>query len=272
MVSRLETWVRRLVSSRTAPSASASASASATASGTAADPGATRLIGPAAGVTRLLVVRPDTVAVVTAAGAAPQLKLPGELLVPPLLSPGAPAVTARAVSTDAVDLDVTVSELITFDGHPVDRAVLRVSVRLDDREQHRALLELAAGHPDDLEEVVLAAVHRELTAAVRGAVRMNRLTDLRRLTLAAVLEDRWLPARLGAGTLRLLRLRVQRVRWPGEDEPTVPVPRPPVPAPPGSGPPGPAEPAPAPAPTPAREAPTTSASARPSAASSAARR
>lgn len=222
MVSAWETWVRRLVTRR--PGVPAPAVAEAT------DPAGTRLVGAPEPVSRLLVVRPDTVALLTAAGTDPQLRRPGDLLVPPLLSPGAPPVTARAVSTAAVDLDVTVTDLLTFDGHAVDRAVLRVLVQLDDRDGYAELLELAAGHADDLEEYLLAAVHRELTTAVRGAVRMNRLADLQRLTLAAVLQDRWLPARLGAGTLRCLRTRVQRVRWPGEDEPTVPVRPPPAPA------------------------------------------
>lgn len=225
MVSTLEAWVRRLVAARSAAPAPATGDVQRE----------TRLVGESEVVSRLLVVRPDTVAVLVAAGGEPRLHHPGDLLVPPLLAPGAPAVLARAISTAPLDVDVTVTDLVTFDGHPVERAVLRLTLQLDEEDGSAALLELVATHPDDVEEQVLEAVHREVTAAVRGAVRMNRLADLQRLTLAVVLHDRWLPARFGAGTLRCRRLRVQQVRWPGEDEATVPVPVPvgaaPLPAP-----------------------------------------
>ncbi len=226
MVSTLEAWVQRLVAARSVAPVAPTGDARRE----------TRLVGEPEVVTRLLVVRPDTVAVVVAAGAEPQLRHPGDLLVPPLLAPGAPAVVARAISTAPLDVDVTVTNLVTFDGHPVERAVLRLTLQLDDSDGNTALLELVGTHPDDLEEQVLEAVHREVTAAVRGAVRMNRLADLQRLTLAVVLQDRWLPTRFGSGTLRCQRLRVQRVRWTGEDEATVPLPVPagaaPLPAPP----------------------------------------
>ena len=215
MVSTLEIWVRRLVAARSGPP-------SAAAHGT--DAVETRLVGEREVVSRLLVVRPDTVAVVLPPGGAPQLGLPGELLVPPVLAPRASAAVARSFSTAPVDLDVTVTDLVTFDGHPVDRAVLRLTLQLDDQDGYAGLLELVGSHGDDVEEPLLAAVGRELSAAVRGAVRMNRLADLQRRSLATVLQDRWLPATFGAGTLRCRRLRVQRVRWPGEDEPTVAVP------------------------------------------------
>lgn len=227
MVNGLEAWLRRWVMCSSEDRGSVG--------GSAEEPTETLLVGAVDVVNRLLVVRPNTVAVLTADGAVPQLKRPGDLLVPPVLSPGAPTVTARAVSTATVDLDVTVTDLVTFDGHPVDRAVLRVGLQLDDPDGYAALLDLAADHGDDLEEFLLAAVHRELTAAVHGAVRMNRLADLQRRTLATVLQDRWLPDRVGAGTFRVRQVRVQRVRWPGEDEPTVPVavPKPPLPVPTG---------------------------------------
>jgi hypothetical protein len=226
VVSTLEGWVRRLVAARlvTAPPPAGRA-----------DPNEARLVGDPEEVRRLLVVRPLTVAVLVTAGGVPQLLHPGELLLPPLLAPGVPRVVARALSTAPVELDVTVTDLVTFDGHPVDRVVLRLTMQLDDLDGYAALLELVGNHPDDLEPQLLAAVHREVTTAVRGAVRMNRLADLQRLTLATVLQARWLPSRFGAGTLRCRHLRVQRVRWPGEDEATVPVPvpagGPPLPAP-----------------------------------------
>ncbi|WP_375424198.1 hypothetical protein [uncultured Friedmanniella sp.] len=220
-MSTLETWVRRLVgrSSAADPSARRSTGAGAAAA-TAAEP---RLVGERVEVRRLLVVRPETVAVLLPSGGEPQLRSAGDLLVPPLLAPGAPRVSARALSTAPVDLDVTVTDLVTFDGHQVDRAALRLTLELAEDDGYGPLLELVASHPDDPEEQLLAAVHREVTAAVRGAFRMNRLADLQRLTLAVVLEGRWLPARFGAGTLRCRHLRVQRVRWPDEDEATVPV-------------------------------------------------
>lgn len=225
MVGTLESWVRRLVLAR-AVAAATGRDARATGAPVAAHSDGHRLVGEPEPLSRILVVRPDTVALVTGAGGQLELRLPGALLVPPLLTPGGPSVRARALSTAPVDLDVTVGDLVTFDGHAVERAVVRLALQLDDGDGYAALLELVAEHPDDLEEQLLGAVHREMTAAVRGAVRMNRLADLQRLTLAAVLEGRWLPARFGAGALRCLELRVQRVRWPGEDEPTVPVPVP----------------------------------------------
>jgi hypothetical protein len=215
VVSALETWVRHLVADR---------SVAATPSAADAELVQPRLVGKPEEVRRLLVVRPETVAVLVTRGGTPQVRLAGELLAPPLLAPRAPRIVARAISTAPVELDVTVSDLVTFDGHPVDRAVLRLTLQLDDSDGYTALLELVANHPDDLEEQLLAAVHREVTTAVRGAVRMNRLADLKRLTLDTVLQARWLPARFGAGTLRCRHLRAQRMHWQDEDEATVPLP------------------------------------------------
>lgn len=221
VVSTLETWVRHLVAAR---SVAATPSAADPSAGGGAESVGSRLVGEAEEVRRLLVVRPETVVVAVPRGGVPQLRFPGELLVPPLLSPGAPRIVARPLSTAPVNLDVTVTDLVTFDGHPVDRAVLRLTLLLDDSDGYTSLLELVTSHPDDLEEQLLTAVHREVTSAVRGAVRMNRLADLRRLTLDTVLQARWLPTRFGAGTLRCQHLRAQRVHWPDEDEATVPVP------------------------------------------------
>lgn len=177
-------------------------------------------------VTRLLVVRPGTLALVLTADALPLVRHPGDLLVPPLLAATDPEVVVLPVSSQPVELDVTVPEVTTFDGHVVDRVVLRLTLRLDPDGGYAALRELAAEHGPEFEAAVLAAVQQEVTAAVRGVVRVNRLADLERLDLADVLERQWLSPRLGTQTLRRERLRVQRVHWrDAEDEATVPLPK-----------------------------------------------
>ena len=190
------------------------------------DPAEPRLVGAPEQVGRLRLVQPGTVAVLLGPGLDPALRRPGDLLLPPLLRRRDLDPTVVVLSTAPVQLDVTVTGLATFDGYALDRVVLRVSVQLHDGDDHAALLDLAAEHGLDLEATLLSTVRRETAAAVQGAVRMNRLADLRRLSLLAVLQGRWLPPALVGGVLACRQASVEHVGWPDarlDDEPTVPV-------------------------------------------------
>jgi hypothetical protein len=148
----------------------------------------------------MLVVRPNTIAVVLTADQAPQLKLPGELLRPNLIPTRRP-VRVVVVNTAVTHLDVTVKDLVTIDGYPIDQIKIRLAVQVSDDNRYATLLDLVAAHSTDLDSHMLQLVQREVLTSLQNAVRMNRLADLRRQTLQRVLEDRWLPRGLAGGAL-----------------------------------------------------------------------
>ena len=64
-----------------------------------------------------------------------------------------------------------------------------------------ALVRLVTQHGAELEPVLLGQVQREVVAAVRAAVAVNRRADLHRLGTRRVLEERWLPVSFADGIL-----------------------------------------------------------------------
>jgi hypothetical protein len=160
----------------------------------------TRLAGPAEPLTLLTSVRPGTLAVVLRAGRLPEVRQPGAILVPPLVTRTPEAVQVLPISTAPVHLDVTVTDLISLDGHPVDPVRLRLRLQLDASDP-AALVALVTTHGAGLEPALLGQVQREAVTAVRGAVAVNRRADLKRLGLQRVLQDRWLPRSFAGGAL-----------------------------------------------------------------------
>ena len=213
----LETWLRRLLAARRG----APPTLPATGHGH-------RLVGGPAALSRVLMVPASTVALLLRAGQPVELRAPGELLAPPLLGPVATQPVVLVVVTTPVRLEVTVLDGITFDGYPLDRVTLQLSVEVEPDEGFGRLRQLAAEHGVGLEAGLLTGVQREVAAAVRGALRMNRLADLQRLSLQEVLRNRWWPASFAGGALRCSEFEVRQVGWPGgsssSDEPTVPLP------------------------------------------------
>ncbi len=149
---------------------------------------------------RIVAVRPHSVAVLLTRDQPPQLKLPGEQLRPSLV-PKLRPIQVVVVSTAVTHLDVTVKDLVSLDGYPIDRIKIRLAVQLSDTDRYATLVEMVANHAADLDDHLLRLVQHEVTTSLQRAVRMNRLADLRRQTLQRVLEDRWLPRGLAGGAL-----------------------------------------------------------------------
>lgn len=167
---------------------------------------------------RLGRVVPGTVAVVRNAGGVTELKSPGELLVPPWPFTGERRVLV--VSTRPVTVRVRVEHLVTVDHEELGWVELDVDVRL---VAARVVALLA--DDGDLEDRLRAGTEEALESGVRAAVGLNRLQDLRRQTLAGVLEDRWLPTTLVSDALVREGFRVRAVGWPSdadaEEDPVV---------------------------------------------------
>ena len=159
-----------------------------------------RLAGALQPLDRLATVRAGTVALLFAAGMPPQLQVPGDHLRPRLRSTRDPT-QVLVLSMAPVALDVSTDQLRTLDGSDIDNTVIRVTVQLAADDGHRALLDLAAEFANDLEAELLRQLHREVLAAARTAVGMNRLADVRRLTLTELLASRWLPESFAGGVL-----------------------------------------------------------------------
>jgi len=176
--------------------------------------------GPREPLRRLAIVRAGTVVVVWPPHAPPLLRRPGDLLLPgrPLAAP----VQVMPVTTASVDLVVTLSDLTTADREVITEVDVQLRVQLDPAEQFAAVLELAAEHGGQLGAVLIQQVLEAVEGAVHAAVRMNRLADLRRLTLTEVLGARWLPSGYAGGRLRQLAVAVPRVRWPDSPDPNQP--------------------------------------------------
>ncbi len=148
-------------------------------------------------------------------GSAPRLRFPGEYLKPRLV-PTLRPVHVVVVNTDPVSLDVTIDRLPTLDGFDIERTTIRVVVQLVDDERYAWLADLAAEYGPGLEAHLLDRVRVELVTGVQSAVKMNRLADIRRLTLQEVLADRWLPASFAGGSLVRRDFTVLGTVWPAE--------------------------------------------------------
>jgi hypothetical protein len=149
---------------------------------------------------RIVAVRPHSVAVLLTRDQPPQLKLPGDQLRPSIV-PKLRPIQVVVVSTAVTHLDVTVKDLVSLDGYPIDHIKIRLAVQLSDTDRYATLVEMVANHAADLDDHLLRLVEHEVTTSLQRAVRMNRLADLRRQTLQRVLEDRWLPRGLAGGAL-----------------------------------------------------------------------
>ncbi len=160
-----------------------------------------------------MVVGPDTVALLFEPERPPQLRRPGERLTPGLL-PSLRPVRVLVVNTAPVALDVTIDRLVSVDRQVIEGCVVRVVVQVSDADRHAALLTLAGEFGTELEAYLLQRVQNEVTVEVHAAVKLNRLADLRRLTLQQVLADRWLPRSFAGGALVRRSFAVQAVQWP----------------------------------------------------------
>jgi hypothetical protein len=152
----------------------------------------------------------------------PQVKFSGELLRPSLIPRRRP-VRIVVVNAAVTNLDVTIKDLVTLDGYPVDQIKLRLAVQLSDSDRYATLIDLVAAHPADLDAHMLHLVQREVTTSLQNAVRMNRLADLHRQTLQRVLEDRWLPRGLASGALIRRSFTVLESPSPTTVEPAPPL-------------------------------------------------
>ena len=167
---------------------------------------------------RLIRVQPGTVLVVFPPGERPKVRHPGETVLP-TWNPLQYASLALPVTTGVVPLTMTINELATLDQHTVDQVTLKILVQLADVEEFAAVADLAAEFGDTFGSYLLQQLQSKVESSVRGAFRMNRLADLRRHTVAAVLEDRWIPMSFANGTLIRRGLTVTEVAWPVAAEP-----------------------------------------------------
>jgi hypothetical protein len=162
---------------------------------------------------RLVRVQPGTVLVVFPPGERPKVRHPGETVLP-TWNPFQYASLALPVTTGVVPLTMTVSDLTTLDNQPIEQVTLKIMVQLADAENFAAVADLAAEFGDTFGAYLLQQLQSKVESSVRGAFRMNRLADLRRHTVAAVLEDRWIPLSFANGTLVRRGLTVLDVAWP----------------------------------------------------------
>lgn len=162
---------------------------------------------------RLVRVQPGTVLVVFPPGERPKVRHPGETVLP-TWNPFQYASLALPVTTGVVPLTMTVSDLTTLDNAAVDHVTLKILVQLADAENFAAVADLAAEFGDTFGAYLMQELQAKIESSVRGAFRMNRLADLRRHTVAAVLQDRWIPLSFANGTLVRRGVTVTEVGWP----------------------------------------------------------
>ena len=175
---------------------------------------------------RLVRVQPGTVLVVFPPGERPKVRHPGETVLP-TWNPFQYASLALPVTTGVVPLTMVVSDLTTLDNQPIEHVTLRVTVQLADAADFAAVADLAAEFGDTFGAYLMQELQSKIESSVRGAFRMNRLADLRRHTVAAVLEERWVPLAFANGTLVRRGLTIVDEAWP---TPATPAPVAPVPA------------------------------------------
>lgn len=176
----------------------------------------TKLTGELIRLDRMAAVWPETVVVVFHGDAVPELRYPGDVVVPPLFPSRTPTYVLP-VSTGTVTVDVEISNAATYDGHRIEQVVIRVSLRLSPADRYGAVAALAAEFQTDMEDFLLRQVKVEVAAEVEAAIRLNRLAELRRSGLQAVLADRWLPKTFAGGALIRDSFEVRSVIWPEVD-------------------------------------------------------
>ena len=183
-----------------------------------------KLTGEPHPLDRMVTVQPNTVVVLFEQDSVPRLKFPGEYLTPGLL-PSLRPVQVLAVNTAPVELDVTVDHLVTMDGHDIEKCTVRVTVQLSDRDQYASVTGLAAEFGTELEAYLLQRVETDVATGMHAAVKMNRLSDLRRPTVQQELAERWLPRTFAGGTLVRRDFDVREITWPKGGPISVPLPQ-----------------------------------------------
>ena len=183
-----------------------------------------KLTGEPHPLDRMVTVQPNTVVVLFEQDSVPRLKFPGEYLTPGLL-PSLRPVQVLAVNTAPVELDVTVDHLVTMDGHDIEKCTVRVTVQLSDRDQYASVTGLAAEFGTELEAYLLQRVETDVATGMHAAVKMNRLSDLRRPTVQQELAERWLPRSFAGGTLVRRDFDVREITWPKDGPISVPLPQ-----------------------------------------------
>lgn len=183
----------------------------------------TKLIGDLTRLDRLAAVWPDTVVVVFDGDKPPELRHPGDVIVPRAF-PWRDPIYVLPVSTGTITLDVIIADAVTFDGRKLERVGLRVQVHLSPADHYEMVATLAAEFRAELAAFLLRRVQSEVTAEVEAAIRLNRLNDLKRQGLESVLADRWLPKTFAGGALIRDSFSVLEVVWPEEErrEPAAP--------------------------------------------------
>jgi hypothetical protein len=120
---------------------------------------------------------------------------------------------------------VTVDHLVTMDGHDIEKCTVRVTVQLSDRDQYASVTGLAAEFGTELEAYLLQRVETDVATGMHAAVKMNRLSDLRRPTVQQELAERWLPRTFAGGTLVRRDFDVREITWPKDGPISVPLPQ-----------------------------------------------
>jgi hypothetical protein len=162
------------------------------------------------------VVPRDCIALLFEPDRPPRLLPPRSYLKPPAF-PFRQPIQVMVVNSAPVVLDLTITDLVTMDGYRIDRVVIRMTVQLSDREDFRGLRDRAAEFGVDFEQPLLDQVRLEVMSQVLAAVRMNRLADLRRLSLYRVLAEDWMPSWFAGRTLVGRSFEIRKVVWPVGD-------------------------------------------------------
>lgn len=193
---------------------------------------------------RLVVVRPNTVAVVVPSDQPPSVKRPGEKLRPSPVSGKRSYVVV--VSTAVTRLDLTLDYLLVLDrDQPLERVKVRVGVQVSDQDDYSSLIKAELLNHTDLDAYLMGCVERELAKRIRDGMTVNWLADLQPATLERALADRWVPIAFAGGVLvrksfavldivteperagrALHAVPSGRAYAPGDTEPTVTLPQP----------------------------------------------
>ncbi len=165
---------------------------------------------------RVGTVQSDTVVVLFAGAKTPELRYPGDTLVPGW-RPFRPSVQVLPVSTARIPLRAVVNSLTTFDEYPVDDVTLRVWVQLADAGGFAVVLDLIEEHGPGFGSYLMEQLQTKIESSVRGAFRLNNLSVLRR-RLSGILQERWLPPSFAGGALVRCGLSVAEVSWPSASD------------------------------------------------------
>lgn len=168
---------------------------------------------------RLARVRPGTVVIMFDGRRPPRVRLPGEMLIPSWW-PFMGGIEVLPVTTDTVEAEITVDDVITADGEQIHRLELLVLLRLLDDESYTGLQHLAEHYGGELGLFLARGVQTELEMAVRTALRMNDFADIRRQSLLKVLREAWLPYNVVDDLVEVQGLSIHRVEWSAETQST----------------------------------------------------